>query len=300
VSRPLRGDDVATLQQRMADLGFDPGRVDGIFGTLTDRAVKDFQRNVGVAADGTCGPTTFVALDRLSRTVTGGLPVAMREHEAIRRGGPTLTGKVVVVDPGHGGPDRGVASRVEGVDVDEAYVAYDIATRVEGRLTALGVTAYLSRGGDPTSAIDEEARADFANSAAADLVVSLHAEALDPGEHACGCATYYYGGGRSGAHSAVGERLARLLQDEITTRTDLLDCRTHTKTWDLLRHTTMPAVRVEVGFLSHPGDAVRLADPSFRDVVAEAVVAGVQRLFTTQDLVVEADDPSVAVSAAAR
>jgi len=77
----------------------------------------------------------------------------------------------------------------------------------------------------------------------------------------------------------MGARFADLLQRELTTRTDLLDCGTHEKTWDLLRRTRMPAVRLELGYLSHPGDAARIADPGFRDVVAEAIVAAVQRLY---------------------
>jgi N-acetylmuramoyl-L-alanine amidase len=45
----------------------------------------------------------------------------------------------------------------------------------------------------------------------------------------------------------------------------------------------MPAVRIEIGYLSNPGDAGRLADPDFRDVLAEAVVAAVQRLYLPPD-----------------
>jgi N-acetylmuramoyl-L-alanine amidase len=41
----------------------------------------------------------------------------------------------------------------------------------------------------------------------------------------------------------------------------------------------MPAARLELGYVTNPGDAARLADPSFRDVVAEAVVVAVQRLY---------------------
>ncbi len=50
-------------------------------------------------------------------------------------------------------------------------------------------------------------------------------------------------------------------------------------TWDLLRRTRMPAVRLDLGYLTNPGDAARLADPSFRDLVAEAIVVAVQRLY---------------------
>ena len=278
VSHPMRGDDVADLQQKLSDLGFDPGYVDGIFGAETERATRSLQRNLGLAVDGTCGPATLQALGRLNRAVVGGKPVALREHEAIRRSGPTLAGKVVVVDPGHGGRDAGAQAH----HLDESEVTEDLAARVEGRLTARGVQAFLTRGHGDGTELDDEARADFANAAGADLVVSLHV-GHHPNPEARGVATYYYGGDRNGAHSAVGERLAALLQHEVVSRTDLVDCRTHAKTWDLLRATRMPAVRLELGYLTNAGDAARLADPAFRDTVAEAVVSAVTDLYAVTE-----------------
>ena len=85
-------------------------------------------------------------------------------------------------------------------------------------------------------------------------------------------------------HSAAGERFAGLVQREIVARTDLRDCRTHAKTWDLLRYTRMPAVRIELGYVTNPDDAARLGDPDFRDVVAEAIVVAVQRLYLPSEL----------------
>jgi N-acetylmuramoyl-L-alanine amidase len=282
VSRLQRGDDVAALQQRLTDMGFDTGRIDGIFGRDTDNALKEFQRNVGLVPDGTCGPATFKALDRLARTVTGGTPQALRESEAVAQAGPRLRGKVVVVDPGHGGPDRGhVANGLE-----EAAIVEDLAARIEGRFTATGAQAYLSRpvGALPGTAVevDDEKRAMFANETGADLLISLHVD-VDDNPLASGVATYYFGTDRYGQHSAVGEKFAGLVQREIVARTDLLDCRSHAKTWELLRRTRMPAVRLELGYVTNAGDAARLADASFRDVVAEAVVVAVQRLYLPPD-----------------
>jgi N-acetylmuramoyl-L-alanine amidase len=54
----------------------------------------------------------------------------------------------------------------------------------------------------------------------------------------------------------------------------------------LLRMTRMPAVRVEVGYLSSPADRSRLVDPTFRDTVAEGLLVAVQRLYLPK-----ADDP---------
>jgi N-acetylmuramoyl-L-alanine amidase len=291
VRHPFTGDDVAALQRRLIDMGFDGGRVDGIFGPGTEIALRDFQRNVGLPADGTCGPATFLALRQLARTVVGGKPDELREYERLHHAGPTLAGKLVVVDPGHGATDRGAsasAARSDASDgaavtaLDEAAIVDDIASRVEGRLTAAGAQAFRTRGtesvldhgdGPPTDAD----RATFANAAEADLVISLHVDGhANPQCH--GLAAYYYGT-PSGDRSLVGARLAELIQLEILARTDLLDCRTHPKTWQLLRSTRMPAVRLELGYLTNPGDAARLATPEFRDVLAEAIVVGIQRLY---------------------
>jgi N-acetylmuramoyl-L-alanine amidase len=57
------------------------------------------------------------------------------------------------------------------------------------------------------------------------------------------------------------------------------NCQTHAKSWELLRLTRMPAVRVDVGYLTSPQDRQRLVDPLCRDRIVEAVVAAVQRMY---------------------
>lgn len=279
VNRPIVGDDVAVLQQRLLELGFDPGRCDGIFGPATNAALREFQRNVGLTADGTLGPGTLRALEQLQRTVTGGSPSERREEERLRRSGHSLTGRTIVLDPGHGGTDDGVS----GNGLSESEIALDLAGRIEGRLGALGVTTYLTRSKD-TQPNDAE-RAQFANDVGAQLVVSLHHDALSSAS-ASGVACYYYGSSTPGrtSRSAVGERLADLIVREVASRTDLVDCRAHPKSWELLRLTKMPAVRVEAGYLSSPSDAARLATGEFRDALAEAVVAALQRLYLPEHL----------------
>ena len=275
-SRPYTGDDVAALQERLLELGFDAGRVDGIFGIRTVNALRGFQREYGMVADGACGPATLRALKQLGRLVTGGRRHALREGEQLHRSGVALAGKVVVVDPGHGGRDRGST----GNGLEEAAIAEDLAARIEGRLAAVGVRALLTR--SPHSCPTDAERAAFANEAGADLVVSLHVDRADS-PRAQGVASYHFGTG-SGVTSTVGEELATLVQKEVTARTDLLDCGVHAKTWELLRLTRMPAVRLELGHLTSPHDASRLGDPALRDTVAEGVLVAVQRLYLPADL----------------
>lgn len=79
----MRGEDVATLQSKLGSLGFDAGRVDGIFGPDTSKALKDFQRNTGLPVDGICGPTTVDELLRVfGRSETN--IHSIREMEFIR------------------------------------------------------------------------------------------------------------------------------------------------------------------------------------------------------------------------
>jgi N-acetylmuramoyl-L-alanine amidase len=263
---PLRGDDVATLQSRLVDMGFDCGRVDAIFGTRTDGAVKEFQKSVGVKVDGVCGPATIMSLMRLVKTVSGGAPIQLRDNAKRAVRGPALANKIIVLDPSSLPEDR--------------EIAFDIAQRLEGRLIALGVTVFLSRSSakDP-SEID---RINFANESGADLVISFHTDTYK-NELAHGLTTYYYGNDLHGVHSVVGERFAALVQREITARTDLLNCRTHAKSWDLLRLTKAPTVRIDLGYLSNPGDVKRLGDVTFRETVIESIIVAIQRLYLSAE-----------------
>lgn len=279
---PPFGDDVAELQRALLTLGFDCGRVNGAYDRATVAAVREFQRNVGLTPDGVTDLLTVQALNRLGRRMAGGgLLHAMRETEAIQSAGPALPGKTLVLDPGHGGPDAGVTAS----GLTESEVVFDITDRVRTRLEKLSVTTHLTRGagGSP----DQRRRAEKANEVGADLLISLHCDA-HANPSASGVAAFYYGNDRFGHSSPTGERFAGLVQREITARTGLANLGTHGMTWDLLRYTQMPAVRIELGYLTSPHDASLLATARFREACADAIVVAVQRLY----LPPEADAPT--------
>ncbi len=276
---PMFGDDVRQLQARLLEMGYDLGRADSIFGRRTAAALANFQREVGLVADGVCGPQTMAALHRLGRKVIGGRPNLLRETERFQSAGPALVDKRIVIDPGHGGGDPGISVPDGALRWTEADIAYDLAARLEGRLAAAGMRVHLTRGPAPSDRLSESSRASIANELGADLLISLH---LDGHSNplASGVATYHYGQYHDGGvTSTLGERLAALVQREVVKRTGLRDCRSHSKTWDLLALTRMPAVRVEVGYLTSPDDRAQLIETRFRDRVVEAIVAAVQRMY---------------------
>lgn len=269
-SHLLHGEDIAQLQQRLLELGFALDRVDGVFGKNTDKAVREFQLNVGLEVDGIAGPEVFQALARLARTVSGGNQEHLRELagvESVQRW-QTLDSAVVFVDPSSS--TRTFANS----ELSEAQVCRDIANRVEGRLLTTGAQVIIAKSLTDSNS-DERERAQMANGLKVDLVISLRCdEANTDGPH--GVATYYFG--HEYSRSATGMRLAELIQEEITRASELLDCRSHPKTWDLLRLTRMPAVRIELGYLSSAVDRSILADEGARDSIAQAITSAVARL----------------------
>ncbi|HET9876819.1 MAG TPA: N-acetylmuramoyl-L-alanine amidase [Mycobacterium sp.] len=272
---PMYGDDVATLQDRLQDLGFYTGLVDGYFGIQTHNALMSYQREYGLYADGICGPETLRSLNFLTSRVTGGSPHAIREEELVRRSGPKLSGKRIVIDPGRGGADHGLITRGDAGPVSEADLLWDLASRLEGRMTAIGMETFLSRP-SARGASDAE-RAATANAVGADLMISLRS-ATHTSPAANGVASFHFGNSH-GSVSTIGRNLADFIQREVVARTGLQDCRAHGRTWDLLRLTRMPTVQVDIGYITNPRDRAMLVSAHTRDAIAEGILAAVKRLY---------------------
>lgn len=265
MQRPMmRGDDVLVLQSRLNALGFDAGREDGIFGPDTDQAVRAFQKEYGVAEDGMFGPTTHTSLAGL-RVDRPGTAAALREelrqaeHLGIERA-------FVVLDPGHGGDDSG-ASTAGGWN--EADLCWDIAARIADRLSRTGARVRFSRT-EVESPTDSD-RARRANALDADAFVSLHLNSHYEGA-AGGASTYYFGG------SPSGEAIADSIQSALV-RLGVKDCRSHARSYPVLRETRMPAVLVEPLFITNPVEEKMLEDPDFRSALADAIAEGIEEYF---------------------
>ena len=267
----IHGEDVASLQHKLQELGFHLDRLDGVFGTQTDKAVREFQRSVGIADDGICGPAVFSALARLARTVTGGSQEHLRELARLDAG-HTVENATIVLDP------SADIEQLAGCDTTIAQVCWDIAHRLEGRLSAMGSLVIMSHP-EQDAFKDERERVTLANDSGADLVVSITMDKFQS-DRANGVASYYFGHALS--HSAMGLRLADLIQAEITNRTFLRDCRSHAKTWDLLRLTKMPAVRIELGYATNPADCQVLASSDQRDAIASGLALSISRVLAAK------------------
>jgi len=200
-----------------------------------------------------------------------------------------VANKVIVIDPGHGGIDTG-ASRGNVVEKD---ITLAIAQRLAADLSQGGALVILLRengkdlaGDDFQGRIRDRKRRDMntrvrrANEAKADMLISIHTNA-ELGSTSSGAQTFYQPGDEKSKIIAVGiqEELGRLLGN---TKRKAVGGR-----YFVLEKTHMPAVLVEVGFISNPREARLLTDATYQSKVAYAIFSGVtraalQELDTTQ------------------
>lgn len=218
-----RGDDVRTLQRKLNGLGFDAGKEDGLFGSRTDRAVRDFQRNVGEEPDGIVGIETLATLERMRPPEKGPSRAVVREAESVRAMQSSIDGQIVAIDAGTDEYDVDAPDRV-------------MAEALADELAALGAKPVLLMGDEPVAPSDV-ARA--ANEVAAAACVSLRIVIATPG---VGPTCTYFGNATT--HSPAGKRLAELVLEQLErelgfpgTLEGLTDA--------ILRETRMPAVQIE-------------------------------------------------------
>lgn len=108
----FHGADVRSLQNILEVLGFGVGKIDGIFGAHTERAVRDFQLSVGIVDDGIAGSTTFGAIIRLKHAWEGKEPTSSESaHMGFARAAEALE-KMEACFYGLDEIGRGVASRI--------------------------------------------------------------------------------------------------------------------------------------------------------------------------------------------
>lgn len=257
--RMQRGDDVRQLQQHLSELGFHHGNVDGIFGPGTDHSLRSFQNDYGLVADGVCGPETTRALGRLLPKVTGGSASLLRSRAYRRSSGPRLAGRHIYLSAGD--------------DIDG--FTWNIAQRVRDLLELLGANATLTNR-EWSAAHSVSQRADHANHSGAEVFIKLRVTDGAGSGHR-GAATYYFG---SPSHvSTVGQEIAGYVHRELVARTRIADDGVHPRVLEILRLTRMPAVLIEFGDPVEETDRAHLRDPQVRDIIAEGVVAALQRFY---------------------
>ncbi|MDV3349404.1 N-acetylmuramoyl-L-alanine amidase [Leptothoe sp. LEGE 181152] len=170
---------------------------------------------------------------------------------------------VVAIDPGHGGRDPGAVG-IGGLQ--EKQVIFPISQQVAAILREQGVDVVMTRNSDIE--LDLDPRVQIAERADADLFVSIHANAINLSRpDVNGLETYYYSG--------AGARFARTVHDVVLRMMGMSDRRVRQARFYVLRRTSMPAILIEVGFVTGAEDIHNLRDPEWRSEMANAIARGI-------------------------
>lgn len=191
-----------------------------------------------------------------------------------------LSGKVIAIDAGHGGPDGGAVSR-EGLIEKDINLAISLYLR--DYLQQAGAVVFMTREGDYDLAQEDtkgyskrktedlKQRVRNIEGKGADLLISVHMNSI-PSNRWSGAQTFYY------PNHPDNKRLADLLQEELRITLENTNRTAKTaKTIYLLQALRMPSVLVEVGFLSHPEESLLLGDDVYQRKVATSIYRGILR-----------------------
>lgn len=176
--------------------------------------------------------------------------------------------KVLLLDAGHGGKDPGTS----GNGMQEKNLNLTIAQKIAQKLQGSGIKVYMTRDSDVYP--ENSTRAKTANDIA-DLMVSIH---MNSGpETANGTETLYQVHANDNGARLTSKQLAEILQGKVVSATG--NTNRGAKLWTdvlILNRTTVPAVIVEVIFITNTGDALKISNPAYQDQVAQAIADGIQ------------------------
>lgn len=174
--------------------------------------------------------------------------------------------KIVVIDPGHGGPDPG-AIGIGGIR--EVDIVIDIGLRVSRLLQQQGVVVYLTRTTNAED-VDLAPRVSLAERVRASAFVSIHANAINMSRpDVNGLETFYAPG------SSQGRELAETIHNAVLRTANVRSRSLRSARFYVIRRTSMPAALVETGFVTGAEDAPKLATSEHRAQIAAGITQGI-------------------------
>ncbi len=199
-----------------------------------------------------------------------------------------LSGKVVAIDPGHGGPDPGTVD----FSLQEKDVTLAVGLALKPMLESAGAKTVYTRATDkavgPSGSsehVELQARCDVANSAGAHIFVSIHANESSNSGYS-GVTTYYgsangyyHSGSRTQAQVTASSQLAQLVEKDVAGATGEVDQGVDDAPFYVLGFTSMPSILVETGFLSNRNEAGQLTSSGFQQRLARGIYQGIVDYF---------------------
>ncbi|WP_404404974.1 N-acetylmuramoyl-L-alanine amidase [Jeotgalibacillus malaysiensis] len=184
----------------------------------------------------------------------------------INNSGNILKDRIIVLDAGHGASDPGAVSN----GYTEKAINLEVSRRVEAKLKAAGANVKMTRTGDTFPSLQD--RVDFAYKNYGEIFVSIHANAIGSST-VSGAETFY--DVQYNDNTTESYHLANEVQKEIVARAGMRDRGVKTEAFYVLRNQNIPAILVELGFMTNPADLAKLTSSRYMEIYAEAVYQGI-------------------------
>lgn len=183
--------------------------------------------------------------------------------------------RVIAIDPGHGGKDPGTIQN----GVNEKDINLAVSHKLNEGLRNKGYTTIMTREDD--TFIELKERANIANRNGADLFISIHSNS-HPNSSVSGVQVLYHSKDKTNVTKEETYKLANIIKEEIIKGTGAKDKGLVPREQTVvIRDTNMPAVLIELGFLSNPKEAELLKDESYQYLLVESIINGIERYFET-------------------
>lgn len=200
-------------------------------------------------------------LEELGDTTSDGLPVLDWR----------VAGKLIVIDPGHGGRDPGSQGKRNGVSVlDEKVINLDVAEKLNQKLKAAGANTYMLREDDSYISLYE--RPELANGSNGDLYISIHNNSYKENPNVNGTEVFYYAKSNESNYGISSAYLAKTVQKELIAALKTSNRGAKSEpAYAVLNKTLMPAIIIEGAFLSNEANLEYMLTDDFREKYAYAV-----------------------------
>lgn len=273
----FHGDDVKHLQKWLNVLGFSCGRADGVFGPLTERAVREFQKNAGLPSDGIVGVSTLRALRSLRTILDSNAQVPFPKAAAKEVSSISLfKGRRVVIDFGSGYSQEDACGPT---GLKESQVSSDLALRFGNLVSLLGARVVYTS--PPPKPAQLEKRIKVISQTKADLFIGFCLSSSEDVKKN-GITTLYFGKGKRLA--SLGEQLAQAIQRELVSSLGRPDLGIKKAEFPGIVQANTVGVLLKPAFITNKEEEALLKEEAWRQKIAVAVFDGLVSYFKLQDL----------------
>jgi len=181
---------------------------------------------------------------------------------------------IIFIDPGHGGHDPGAVQN----GVNEKDINLQVGLKLNAALKKAGYDTIISRDSDVYLTLDQ--RYNMANNSNSNIFISLHCNSFTSSS-AHGIEVYYCPPEKSPVKEVDSKPLAEAIHDELVKATGAKGRGAKEGTFAVIKNTTMPAILIEMGFISNSEEAQKLQTDSYQNKIVEGIVKGLQKYFAT-------------------